>query len=212
MKTDHLINALVEDQSRSPGLPRSRPELWLLCAVLGSLLIFFSVLGIRPDFARAITDPHVPFKLAVTASLCAVLGPVVVGAARPDLEFALFLRWLAVPFLVLLSGLVAELATTPPALWHAGLIGHYPYACLVSIPVLSLGPLIALLNLIKNGAPTRPALAGAVAGAGAGAMGALIYAFHCPDDSALFVALWYSVAITGMAGVGAVAGLRWLRW
>ncbi|MEA2988814.1 MAG: hypothetical protein QOG83_1525, partial [Alphaproteobacteria bacterium] len=46
----------------------------------------------------------------------------------------------------------------------------------------------------------------------AGALGAAIYAAHCPDDSPLFIAAWYSIAIAVVAAVGAAAG-RWvLRW
>ncbi|MEO8315782.1 MAG: NrsF family protein [Pseudomonadota bacterium] len=45
----------------------------------------------------------------------------------------------------------------------------------------------------------------------AGAVGAALYALHCTDDSPLFVATWYSLAILAMTGAGAIAGARWLR-
>ena len=56
------------------------------------------------------------------------------------------------------------------------------------------------------------AAAGAAAGFLAGAIGAALYATHCPDDSPLFVAAWYSLAIGFVAALGAVAGSRLLRW
>jgi hypothetical protein len=46
----------------------------------------------------------------------------------------------------------------------------------------------------------------------AGAVGAWIYAFHCNESAAPFVAIWYTL---GMAAVGASGGLlgKWLlRW
>ena len=57
-----------------------------------------------------------------------------------------------------------------------------------------------------------PALAGAVAGTLAGSLGAALYAAHCVDDSPLFVATWYGLAITVVAVVGALLGARLLRW
>jgi hypothetical protein len=35
---------------------------------------------------------------------------------------------------------------------------------------------------------------------------------HCPDDSPLFVAVWYPIAIAFMTAVGAALGARLLRW
>jgi hypothetical protein len=44
-----------------------------------------------------------------------------------------------------------------------------------------------------------------------GLAGAL-YAVNCTDDSPLFVAVWYSLAIVTVSFVGAVAGRKLLRW
>jgi hypothetical protein len=57
--------------------------------------------------------------------------------------------------------------------------------------------------------PVRhPSMAGLVAGA----IGAAAYAFHCPDDSLPFIALWYGGSIAFCAPVGAMLGPRVLRW
>ena len=58
----------------------------------------------------------------------------------------------------------------------------------------------------------RPRLAGAVAGLASAGLAASLYALYCPDDSPLFVATWYTLAAAITAGVGAIAGKRWLRW
>ena len=52
----------------------------------------------------------------------------------------------------------------------------------------------------------------AAAGLLAGGLAATLYATHCTDDSPLFVAAWYSLAIAGVAALGALIGARWLRW
>ena len=43
-------------------------------------------------------------------------------------------------------------------------------------------------------------------------VGALLYATHCPDDSPLFVAIWYGSATAIVVAIGALAGARLLRW
>jgi hypothetical protein len=50
------------------------------------------------------------------------------------------------------------------------------------------------------------------AGLAAGAIAAAIYAWHCPDDSPLFLATWYTITIAGVTVGGALLGRRLLRW
>ncbi len=64
--------------------------------------------------------------------------------------------------------------------------------CSVAIMGLSFAPLALLLTAMRAGAPRWPRMAGAMVGLLAGATGALFYAIHCPDDSPLFVAVWYT--------------------
>jgi hypothetical protein len=71
---------------------------------------------------------------------------------------------------------------------------------------------VALLFALRAGAPRSAASAGAAAGLLAGGLAAALYATHCPDDSPLFVALWYIPAIALVASVGAACGSRLLRW
>jgi hypothetical protein len=92
------------------------------------------------------------------------------------------------------------------------LIGNNSLNCLAAVPALSLAPLVGLLVSLCSAAPASPALAGAAAGLLAAASGATLYAFHCFDDSPLFVFTWYSLATGIVVLVGWQAGLRLLRW
>ena len=65
---------------------------------------------------------------------------------------------------------------------------------------------------LRSSAPTRPALAGALTGLLAAGIAGLLYATHCPDDSPLFVAVWYSIAAAMLALAGAMLGKRLLSW
>jgi hypothetical protein len=83
---------------------------------------------------------------------------------------------------------------------------------MMSIPLLAFAPLSALLASMRYGAPSHPALAGAASGLFAGAIGAALYATHCPDDSPLFVATWYVLGMAIVTVAGSVIGARLLRW
>ncbi|MEX2741320.1 NrsF family protein [Rhizobium mongolense] len=65
---------------------------------------------------------------------------------------------------------------------------------------------------MKNGAAERPSLAGAAAGLAAGGIAAALYAWHCTDDSPLFLAVWYTTAIAAVTATGALIGSRYLTW
>ncbi|HSV58580.1 MAG TPA: NrsF family protein, partial [Variovorax sp.] len=70
----------------------------------------------------------------------------------------------------------------------------------------------AALLALKGLAPTRPALAGAAAGIMAGGAGATVYALHCPELAAPFLAVWYVAGMLIPVVAGALIGPRLLRW
>ncbi len=131
---------------------------------------------------------------------------------KPGAESRRAALLLAIVPALLAAGIAVELLSVPIGLWSQKLIGTNALHCLKSIPMLGLAPLAAILLSLRQGAPEHPAIAGAAAGLLAGAIGAALYATHCPDDSPLFVAVWYTLAITFITGLGAIAGARLLRW
>ena len=84
--------------------------------------------------------------------------------------------------------------------------------CLASIIFLSVLPLTATIYALRQGAPTSPGVMGAMGGLLAGSLGAAIFAMHCTNDSPLFVAIWYALAIGLMSMFGLVVGRHALRW
>jgi hypothetical protein len=46
----------------------------------------------------------------------------------------------------------------------------------------------------------------------AGGIAATFYAAQCTDDSPLFVATWYTIAIAGLALIGAATADRFAHW
>ena len=91
-------------------------------------------------------------------------------------------------------------------------VGGNSRVCLTAIPLMSLPLLAAALIGLRHGAPTRPAVAGAIAGLLSAGLAATLYASHCTDDSPLFVATWYTMATALVTAIGALAGSRVLRF
>jgi hypothetical protein len=99
-----------------------------------------------------------------------------------------------------------------PAAWGHSVMGTDWTMCVLCIPLFASIPFAALIWTLRQGAPTHLRRAGATAGLVAGAIGAVAYAVHCPDDSIPFIALWYGGMIAACAFVGALLGPRVLRW
>jgi hypothetical protein len=145
-------------------------------------------------------------SLALTAFLCARAFSMP-GAYSRRMGLALLLA----PALMI-AAVMAELTVMPEQTWMPRMIGTNSMICMSFIPLIGIGPLAVFIAVLRYGAPTRPVLAGALAGLLAGGLGATFYAAHCFDDSPLFVAVWYTIAIAVMAALGAIAGRVFIRW
>jgi hypothetical protein len=213
MKTEDLIRALAAD-STQPITPLRRHLLGgLLSGLVLAVAVFAATLHPRADIHQALRSPGFVYKLIVTLTLVATAGAVLPTAARPLLPVLGRGRLLLIIAPVLLAaGVAVELYLQPVGLWWPRLVGHNAVHCLSIIPFLSAAPALCILLALRHGAPARPAFAGAIAGLTAGGLGAVLYALTCPDDSPLFVATWYTIAIAVVTNITAYVGSRSLRW
>ncbi len=214
MKTHDLINALAQDHA---ARPQPQPLRWTfltaMAAGLGVAVVAFALtLGVRHDVASAILTWRYDFKFVVTLTLAVTSARLVWRLARPAADFRSAELALAAAPLLLAGAVLYELWAVPASSWLPRAIGSHSVACVVSIAFLSLAPLAAAFYALRRGAPLRPGLAGAAAGLLASALAAVLYATHCPDDSPLFGAIWYTSAMAIVTAAGSIAGRRWLRW
>ena len=212
MKTDDFIRALSADLAVSGSPLELRVAATVLPGFMVALLLFAATLGPRPDFAAVMGDVRFIFKFVVTLLLALASALLVWRLARPGAAVRSQVWLLAIVPAVLILAVLAELLALPRSSWMTKLVGTNSVLCLLSIPFFATPMLIAALMALRGGAPTRPSLTGAVAGLLAAAIGAAIYAAHCPDDSPLFIATWYSLAIAIVTLAGAIAGRLALRW
>jgi hypothetical protein len=211
MKTDELINALVADTAVPPS-PITRMVWSAGLAALITGTVFFAWLPLRGDLVSALSDPRFLFKWAFTLSLFGSALAVATLLMRPEQPQKTPLMLLAAAPAVLLVGIILELFALPAEQWLSAMVGLNSHGCIVTIPILALAPLLVLIMAIRQGAPTRPTFAGAVAGLAATGIAASYYAMYCRDDSPLFLAVWYILSAILVAAMGALIGSRLLRW
>jgi len=211
VKTDDLINLLVKDFD-PPWDFRSV----LAGAVAGGIIItailFFVGIDFRPDISEAVKSSRFLFKFVVTVSLAVTAIWATLSVGRPGGTLAHRGLALAIAPALLACAAVVELLVLPESQWMPRLVGHNARFCLTLIPLLSIGPLACLLAALREGAPSSPGLAGAVAGLGASGIAATFYAANCTDDSALFVITWYPMATLIVTTAGYLIGRKLLRW
>ncbi|UDL88186.1 NrsF family protein [Mesorhizobium sp. PAMC28654] len=212
MRTDDLIKALDADV-RNKAMPL-RSAWWMAAgaAALIAAAVFMLTIGPRPDFMAAAHTMRFLSKFVFTAVLAVsafvlIRALSVPGAATGRAAMGM----IAAPLLVAVA-VILELFAVPSADWGTRLVGTNMYICMTFIPLIGIGPLAVFLWMLRYGAPTRPVLAGAVAGLLAGGLAATFYAAHCFDDSPLFVATWYTIAIGALAVLGALGGRFFVRW
>jgi hypothetical protein len=211
VETNDFINLLAQDAP-----VRSRIGRTLALAAIGGILIsgamFFAGIGFRDDIDAALQPSRFLFKLVFTIALAATAFSLVYRIGRPGVPLK---RWswalLAAP-LLLAAAVFTEMAVMPADSWSARMVGHNARFCLTFIPLLSIGPLACFIFALRQSAPAKPGIAGAVAGLAASGIAATFYASNCTDDSPLFVALWYPIAIALVTLVGYIAGSKLLRW
>jgi hypothetical protein len=212
MKTDDLIDAIAAD-AEAPRAPIGW-VVWIgaVIGIAATALVFYNLLSTRPDMEAALGDWHFLMKWAFSFTLLATAMVLAVNLARPQWSPSPKMLLLLGAPLVLALGIASEMVSLPASFWMPAMIGTNAIGCIIYIPILSGLPLAAMILALRRGAPTHPALAGAVAGLVASAIAASFYATHCQNDSPLFLAAWYMLATAIVAGVGALLGARLLRW
>ena len=213
MKTDELIADLSE---RLSPVPRHAVLLRLLQGVgagtLVSFLILWASLGFRPDLAHAVDTSMYWMKFFYTLSLALFAFWATERLARPSSKagWPLFGVAFVILALTFLSGM--QMMHTPADKRMPMLMGHSSHICPWLIAIFSVPIFIGTFWSLRALAPTRPVLAGAVAGFASGALGAWIYAFRCDETTAPFLLVFFTLGMAIVGLVGALIARRVLRW
>ena len=204
MKTDELIHLLAADER---PVQRSAIEQRFAVAsavgIAGAGGLMLALFGLRPDLLATMALPMFWGKLVFAAALAAAGLALLRRMARPGMPLGHAVLW---------GMALGALWQVPAAERMPLILGSTWRTCPFNIAALSVPAFVAGFWALKGAAPTRLAWAGAGAGLLAGALGALVYALHCPEMATPFLAVWYVVGMAIPTVLGAILGPRLLRW
>jgi hypothetical protein len=209
---DTLIDRLAADTApMRPGAVRrtlSRATLaGCALAIVGVIII-----GLRPDLGAAMSTDIFWIKLAYGGTLAATGLVALVVLVHPERPVPQVLLLALLPLVTLATLAVAEAMRLSPGDAREAWLGSSWSVCPFLIALLALPIAAALTWTASLFAPTRLRVTGAVIGFTAAALAVVIYAFHCPESGASFVATWYTLGIGLVTMAGWLAGPRLLRW
>jgi hypothetical protein len=212
MKTDQLINLLSTNLEPVKRAETKKTLTWtILAGGLAAVCLMLVTVGLRPGGGWFISG-YLLLKLLFMLILIGAGAALLAKLVSPGQDGRKLCTVILLAFLGVGAAGVCALVLGPPAARDQMMMGSQWVTCALCIPLFAIIPFSALIWALRRGAPTNLARTGAVAGLVAGALGAVAYAFHCPDDSLPFIALWYGGMVALCALLGAMLGPRLLRW
>lgn len=213
MQTNDLISLMTAShQPVDTAWLRRATGLAALGALMATVALVLVTLGARPDFGGVWMTLPVVAKALLGASVAAIALTLFLRSLRPGLQTARLLPLVAIPLMLAGVWALMTLAESPTAQWSGLVFGRHWRACLIAVPLYAMCPLVILLILARWGAPVDRRLTGACAGLASAGLATVAYSVHCPDDTAPFLAVWYTLAIIIVAGLGALSFPRLVRW
>lgn len=213
MSTDQFLDDLTADLS--PVRPRSgrRDAMWLVGVGALELGLFLGCGAARPDIGAAAAQPCFWWKLTGLAALTAMGALTAIRSFDPAVAPRRGLRAIGLLVgLVLITGWGIDALGPHGASLPARLMWPHGLRCIASMAVLAIPALVTLGILMRRGAPTDRQGSAMAVGATSAAWGAFVFAFNCPHDDPLNVAVWYLVGCTAIAGLGRVILPRLTEW
>jgi hypothetical protein len=213
MKTDRLIDILSTNLE-----PAGRGGLWRALAFaialgwVAAFCLMLATIGLRPDLAGGAKLSFLAIKLFFVLSVIGAGAAFLIRSMVPGQDEQKPFVFIFVPFAAVSAAAFAVLVIGRSSVVSHMILGTQWASCVLCIPLFSIVPFAALIWALRKGAPTKLRRTGAVAGVVAASLGAAAYAFHCPDDSLPFIAIWYGAPIALWAFIGAKLGPRLLRW
>lgn len=213
MKTDDFISLLasgVKPVDRHVQAKRFAQA--LVVGGAGALILMIVRFGIRPDIGLMLVTPLFWLKMAFPLSLAAASLWLLTRLSRPGAGVGK--RWLAAaaPVLAIWIAALAVLAIAPQSERLNLLMGYTWRRCPLNIALLSIPTCVTITWALRQLAPTRLRLTGAIGGLLAGSIATIAYCLHCPEMGLPFWALWYLLGMLSPAVLGAIFGPYLLRW
>lgn len=210
-ETEVRLAALVRNARPVERLPGLRWQLaaWLLVSIVSSVALVMAF-GLRPDLAEKLSQARYLAELGAALATSVLAAIAALSAARPGRAW--WERWLGLP------PLVFWLATLGEGSWR-WLTSADPSAafacdpiCLAYIVLIGFVPAIALVILVRKGAPVHPRLALFNASLAAASLGAAALRVFHQQDMSVMILVWQVGAVAVLSAFGGALGCSLFRW
>jgi hypothetical protein len=212
MDTEKLIQTLAATAQPVQPLPRPwiRSAIWLAIAIPYIALVVY-VMSPRADLAEKITDARYLIEqfaaLATgTAAAVAAFATTIPGYSRKILLLPVLplLVWLG----VLGQGCVSALIQFG---WN-GLSLQPDWFCFPAIVLVGAIPAVAMVAMLRRGAPLMPCTTVTLGGLAAAGLGNFGLRFFHPQDASLMVLVWQFGSVFILAALAGCLGRYVLNW
>ncbi len=211
MDTDKLIACLIEkaDPVRRLPSPWVRTASWFAIAI-PYVAVIVMMMTPRDDLALKFTDFR--FLLEQVAALCTAIGAAV--AAFQSIVPGYNRRFLLLP-LVPLTFWLASLGQGCVQLWLRGgalLSFTSDFICIPAIALVGTLPAVAMVLMLRKGAPLWPHASAALGGLAAAGLGNFGLRLFHNQDASLMVLVWQMGTVFMLTILCGWAGRLFLDW
>lgn len=211
-KIDELIETLVSDLTpvHSQAL-RVRLACAIIVGVIGAAVVLLASFAFRQQLHH-VTVAAFWVKFLYTAGLMGTTIIALDRIARPDGSIGSMIRVSAAAFSIIVLLSIAQLVLSPVSSYPGLIFGYSMALCPFLIVGFGIPAFCANMWFLSRAAPMDSGLAGFVAGACAGAIGAWVYSWACIENGIPFIAIWYTFGILLSGLSGSFVGKFSLRW
>ncbi|WP_445504687.1 NrsF family protein [Microvirga sp. G4-2] len=212
METDGLIHQLAADATPVHPLasPWKRTGLWLAMAIPYDAFVVI-LMSPRPDLAMLLADPRFQVEQVAALATAILAAAAAFACTVPGRSRAICLLPI-VPLAIWLASLGYGCLQDWRALGPEGLRLRIDWDCLPAASLVGIVPAIAMVVMLRRGAPLFPRVTLALAGLAVGALAQAGMQIYHVGDISLMVLVWHLGSVAALAAVAGWIGRRVLRW
>jgi hypothetical protein len=211
--TEELIRALSSRiESRGRVLSFGRFMSRFLAGCVAFFLPGLILAPTRADIYERVRAPDFWIETGLWVMTAVVSAALVYRSAIPGLMKKGEQKWAALPLALVCALWGARLEATGFTYELASEMDLWRGRCGFVILAVGIAAGALLMAWARRAAPTHPRFTGVWAAVCAGSLGSFAMQIVCAHDNALHLLVWHVVPVALLAGAGAWAGTRWLRW
>ena len=212
MKTEDLVVNLARDVGAVRRLPHPwlRATMWVAATTicLAGVVLFMAPPG---RLGAAFVDLRFSFEqlaaglVGLTAG-AAALATVVPGRSRRVVIAPIVagVLWIGIVLVGCVQDVLRYGTTRIPL--------QTDWPCVAAIIMTGALPAVALVHMLRRGAPLTPRITSALAGLSAAALASVSACLVRPHDTSITVLLWHGTTVLALCGMAGLLGTSVLKW